>query len=107
MPPSPVALHRTMPGAQLPVHPFSEQTVVQGTDGPHSPLSLQVELMLSSHFLSPGLQMPTQAPLMHRNGQVASTSQVPLPLQTRTASPLQSFAPTLHRSLPASGWRTE
>src|SRR4051812_36145946 len=91
-----------MPGAHAPMHPFSPQTVVQGIDGPHSPFSVQVELMLFSHFLSPGWQMPTHAPSMHRNGQVASTSQVPLLLQTRTSSPLQSCAPAAHTSLPPS-----
>ena len=95
-PPSVDPVQRIAPGAQSPEHPFSEHTVVQGTDGSHSPLSLQTELMLLAHFLSPGLQSPTHEPAEQMYGHVASTCQVPCALQTRSDLPEQSLDPGEH-----------
>jgi hypothetical protein len=84
------------PGAQTPEQPFSPHTVAQRPMAFQVPLSVHVETMFPSHFISPGLQMPVQAPLVQRYGQVASDCNMPVPLQTMRSCALHSFAPDMH-----------
>jgi hypothetical protein len=58
--------HCIAPGAHTPVQPFSPQTDEQRSLAFHVPFSEHVETMFPSHFISPGVQMPVQAPLVQR-----------------------------------------
>src|SRR5258708_29998388 len=84
------------PGAHTPEQPFSPHTVEQRAMAFQVPLLEHVETMFPSHFISLGAQMPVQAPLVQRYGQVASDCMTPVALQTMRSCPLHSLAPELH-----------
>jgi hypothetical protein len=84
LPPS----HCMAPDGQEPMHPcFSVQTLVQSVSVSHVPCGLQVDIIDDSHLYVFGVQFPVQAPLVQRYGHVASTCQVPSPLQVRRDMP--------------------